>query len=215
MLNRRQILLVSASIALMAAGAAIGVITARYYQTPSGSTIEGLLWPNPKQIGPFQAIDQSGTSFDALRLHGKWSMLYFGYTNCPDICPVTLAVLHQVRNLLARQGEDTPQVLFVTVDPKRDGAARLREYLAYFDAEFIGVGGSTAQVQSLGAQFGVAPVAVDAQEGTDYGVEHPSSVFLTDLQARLVGIFSAPLEAAEVASRYLRMRAYIESQERS
>ena len=210
--TRRHILLLSASVALMATGTAVGLLTARYYRPqPHGAAIEGLLWPNPKQIGAFEALDESGAPFRADQLRGKWSMLFFGYTHCPDVCPITLAVLHQVRRTLVQDNEPAPQVLFVTVDPERDPPQRLREYVTWFDKAFKGVGGSAAQVQSLSAQFGIAAIPDRADEKGDYTVEHSASVFLTDPGARLVGVISAPTDAARVIARYRQIRAFIES----
>lgn len=210
----RTFTLAVSALGLMAFGAGVGIYSANQYRPASQPAIEGLLWPNPKQIHAFAAIDQDGTPFDLERLKGKWSFVFFGYTHCPDICPITLSVLGLVQGALAADGLDGTQVqtLFVTVDPERDSPQRLGEYVRYFDKNFIGLGGTSEQVASLASQLGVAYFRAPAGDG-NYLVDHSAAVFLIDPVGRLVGILSAPHQAETILGRFRQIREFVHKAE--
>jgi protein SCO1/2 len=197
-----------AVVALAALGAGVGAFTARYY-APAPPEIPGLLWPNPKQVGAFEALDEEGRPFDLERLRGRWSFLFFGYTNCPDICPVTLSVLDRVQREI---GAGNVQTVFVSVDPERDSLPKIKQYVEYFNPGFSGVGGSLAQVRTLTDQLGIPFAHEPAGESGHYLVDHSASVFLIDPSARLVSVFSPPHDAGEILGRFREIRAFIEDQ---
>ena len=199
------------ALALVALGAGVGVYSARYYRPIDAAAVEGLLWPNPKPIQPFQVVDQSGGDFGLERLQGKWSFLFFGYTHCPDICPLTLSVMSEVRNRLDAEGSAgmPVQMLFVTVDPERDSPERLAEYVHYFNDRLTGLGGTPQQVRSLTSQFGVAFFYGAPAENGSYLVDHSAAVFLTDPLGRLVGVLSAPHEAEAMFTRFAQIREFL------
>ncbi|MGH8248007.1 MAG: SCO family protein, partial [Gammaproteobacteria bacterium] len=176
----RTIRLVVFVLGLMAFGAGVGIYSANQYRPAPQPAVEGLLWPNPKQIREFVLIDQDGAPFDLARLRGKWSFVFFGYTHCPDVCPITLSVLGLVHGALAAEGPEgeSVQTLFVTVDPKRDSPQRLADYVRYFDKDFIGLGGTQEQVSSLSSQLGVAYFHSPASADGNYLVDHSAAVFL-------------------------------------
>src|SRR2546425_7840579 len=114
------------------------------------------LFPDPKPLTAFALTDDNNRVFDLARLKGKWSFLFFGFTHCPDVCPTTLAVLAPARENLAKNtagAEDLPFV-FVSVDPNRDTPGKLRQYVEYFDATFLGVTGDKPQIAKLARQPG-------------------------------------------------------------
>jgi protein SCO1/2 len=198
------------SVALVALGAGVGVWSARWYQPQPGS-IEGLMWPNPKQVQTFQAIDHAGREFGVEQLRGKWSFVFFGYTHCPDICPITLAVLARVQQELDAAGGGAPiQTVFVSVDPERDTPEQLTQYVRHFHERMIGVGGTLAQVQGLTAQLGIAFYHDAPAAGGDYLVDHSASVFLLDPEARLVSILPAPQDADRILAKFRQIRSFIE-----
>lgn len=168
------------------------------------------MWPNPKQVQAFQAIDHTGKEFGVEQLRGKWSFLFFGYTHCPDICPITLAVLARVQQEIDAAGGEPVQTVFVSVDPERDTPGQLARYVQYFDRRFIGLGGTPEQVQGLTAQLGI-PFRHDAPSADgSYLVDHSASVFLLDPQGRLLSVFPAPHEAAGIVARFREIRAFME-----
>ena len=187
---------------------ALGVYTAMHQQQEAAPSIPGLLWPEPKTLSPFTAVDYKGNLFTLDDLHGRWSLLFFGFTHCPDICPVTLAVLDKVHRQLGRSRN--LQTVFVSVDPERDTPPRLEQYLVSFNPEFIGVGGTAEQVATLTGQVGL-PYFLDKTESDEnYLVDHGASVFLLDPRGRLVGIFPAPHDARTITDRLNRIQGFID-----
>ena len=199
-------------VGLIAIGMALGFYSARYYdQTGAEQRIEGFFWPNPKQIYPFVTVDHHGNTFNLDRLEGKWSFIFFGYTHCPDICPVTLTVLSRVYNRLTQLEPDAKiQVLFVTADPERDNPEQLEQYVTYFNKHFIGLGGTPAQVQSLAVQLGAVATTEAVGVNGDYQVEHSALVFLTDPRARLVTVYATPHDAVSIEKRFLKIKNFMD-----
>jgi protein SCO1/2 len=212
--DARTIKILGLLLGLIALGMGVGVLTARYYrpvEEPTG--IQGMFWPDPKQLYPFRTVDDTGARFGLDRLKGKWSFLFFGYTHCPDVCPITLSVMNQIYEELQRreQGGEV-QMLFVTVDPERDTTRRLAEYVHKFNPAIIGLGGSMAQIQSLAGQLGVLLVKDEPDEHGNYLVDHSTALFLIDPKGRLISLFSAPHDAASIVSRFLQIRDFVKQQ---
>lgn len=208
-------------VALMAA--VVGAATALYLR-PSGApldlvrdqdgpAIQGLLWPHPKQVAPFELIDHHGEAFDLERLKGRWSFMFFGYTHCPDVCPMTMDTLKRVAGRLEGReaGADT-QVVFVSVDPARDTPEHLKDYVEYFHPDFVGATGTTEELMAMTRQLGIVYDLNDDDGGNDYLVDHSAAVLLTDPEARLVGVFSAPHRAEDIAARFEAMRGFLDDQ---
>jgi protein SCO1/2 len=153
--------------------------------------------PEPRVLADFRLVDQDGRPFSLDRLRGRWSLLFFGFTYCPDVCPGTLFDLEQVHQALREAPEDLSdyQIVFVSVDPERDSPTRLAEYVAFFDPDFLGVTGRPEQIAPLALQIGVAYRIEPHEPGAaSYSVDHSASVFLTDQEGRLHGIFPSPHE---------------------
>ena len=154
------------------------------------------LFPNPRLVADFELYTASGERFSRADLEGQWNLLFFGFTNCPDVCPDTLAMLaRSMDQLELMRREEKPQVVFVSVDPDRDQGELLADYVAWFNDDFIGVTGNDAQLQALTRQLGVVYFheAPDEQTGF-YNVDHSASVLIVDPQGRLYGRFAHPLE---------------------
>ena len=187
-----------------------GVLTAKYQQQQQNARpdIEGLLWPEPKILPPFTVVDHQNNIFTLADLHGKWSFLFFGYTHCPDICPITLAVMDRVHKQLDRA--QNVQTVFISVDPERDTPARLGQYVTFFNPEFVGLGGSVEQIANLTGQIGVPYFLNKTDASENYLVDHSASLFLIDPQGRLVAIFSAPHDNGNITDRFNRIRQFID-----
>jgi len=167
------------------------------------------LFPAPKPLAAFAFTDHENRVFDLPRLKGKWSFLFFGYTHCPDICPTTLATLARVRESIAKStaGAQDVQFVFISVDPNRDTAGRLGQYVTYFDATFLGVTGDDAQLGNLAGQLGAA-YQVEVKPGTEnYPVYHTAAVFLVDPRARYHAVFAPPFDAEGISRRFEVLRA--------
>ena len=154
--------------------------------------------------GPFTLTASDGKPFSSSRLNGRPAAIFFGFTNCPDVCPTTLARLVKLRKQLG-QGDEALPILFITVDPERDGPAEVGSYASLFNATVIGLTGSTADVERVKKQFGVFSRKVD-QPGGGYSVDHSASVFLMDRNGRFVATIS-PEEGDAVALDKIRRLA--------
>ena len=139
--------------------------------------------------GPFTLVDANGRPFSSSSLNGKPFAIFFGFTRCPDVCPTTLARLARLRRSLG-QGDDAFQILFVTVDPERDGPKEVGTYGKAFATPVIGLTGTPAQIEQVKKQYAVfsekAPLP-----GGDYTVDHTASVFLMDRAGKFVSTVSA------------------------
>lgn len=183
-----------------AAGLSLGLLLSAGQQ-PAMTALT--LLPERRPIGDFQLLDHNGRPFTREHLQGRWSLLFFGFTNCPDVCPSALYDLNLVSEQMPEprdHAEPRHQVVFVSVDPERDTPEVLASYVAHFNPEFTGVSGSQEQLAALGAQLGIA-FQVEEHEPGDrhYGVVHSSSVVLADPAGRLRGAFTAPLDATAMA----------------
>jgi protein SCO1/2 len=150
----------------------------------------GTWLPRPRDPGTFSLIDQNNAPFTAASFKGAPTLVYFGYTHCPDVCPVTLLQLAQVVKSGVVPGL---RVAFISVDPARDTPAQLAQYVHAFDPDFIGLTGSATMLQTVARTFGVAFLKVDLPGG-DYSMDHSSTVFLMDSRGHNVAVFNAPYD---------------------
>src|SRR5437867_10474512 len=166
------------------------------------------LFPDPKPLTAFALTDHENRVFDLSRLKGKWSFLFFGYTHCPDICPTTLATLARAHESIAKStvGAKDVQFVFISVDPNRDTAGKLRQYVTYFDTSFLGVTGDDAQLGKLAAQLGAAYEVAITPGVENYPVYHTAAVFLVDPRTRYHAVFALPLDAAGISRRFKVLR---------
>ena len=148
----------------------------------------GTALPQARSIPDFALTDQRGQPFLHDDLKGHWTLLFTGFTNCPDVCPTTLALMSQLRRDVAR---DDLRFLFVSVDPERDTPEVIGRYLAHFDPGFTGATGSRAEMEKLTAGLGLAQVR-NPGAGDEYTVDHSTAFVLIDREARLAGYFQAP-----------------------
>lgn len=179
---------------------------------PIPEVLRPLLLPEAHTLTPFTLQDQDGTPFTLERLRGGWSLVFFGYTHCPDICPTTLAMLKGVAKKLEAQpavSADT-RVFFVSVDPKRDTLPHLKEYIAYFDPDFVAVTGERREIDNLSRQLGAMYMFDGDTSGNDYIVNHSATVALVDPQGQWVARFNPPHTVTKFSSDYLQLRAFLQ-----
>ena len=134
--------------------------------------------PAPTQVsfgGPFTLVDSKGQPFASSKLTGRPYAIFFGFTHCPDVCPTTLARLVKLRRQLG-SGDGAFQIVFVTVDPERDGPAEVGKYANLFDAPVIGLTGSPEQIARVKKNYGIFSEKVAS--GDAYSVDHTASVLL-------------------------------------
>jgi len=212
-MNKRLLFTALLVIGSIAAGALLSLMVSRHQEAnaPANPGIEGLLWPSPRTLMPFTLTDHLGNPFGLEQLSGKWSFLFFGYTHCPDACPMTLAVLKNFDEKLA--GENAAkdvQVVFVSVDPARDTREQMANYIHYFNDKFIGLIGTEEQITALAQQLGALFYKADNNE--NYAMDHSVSIFLIAPDRTWVGLFSPPHQADDLLARYRAMRKFIDAQ---
>jgi protein SCO1 len=190
---------------LLVIGAAIAVILGLFVfhlTTPKQLTADQYLalgyygFPKPRRIKPFSLLDETGSAVDTSDLTGQWSLLYFGFTYCPDICPTTLGVL----NRAVKQTQIPPQVVLVSVDPERDTPAVLGQYLASFNPSFKGYTGTFDDVVGLATNVNIAFGKIPGAEPGTYTVDHSSSIVVVDPFGRYAGFIKQPHQAEKISS---------------
>ncbi|GAB2509286.1 SCO family protein [Lysobacter humi (ex Lee et al. 2017)] len=167
---------------------AVAALMVAVFATPVAAgraTLKAGAFDPPAPAPELSLLSSQGGALSLARHRGKVVLLEFGFTNCPQVCPMTLATLAQVRKKLGAHAARL-QVVFVTVDPERDDAARLRAYLKGFDPSFVGGTGTTAQLAAVRARYGAT--AQRKAVGDSYTVGHSSSVYVIDTKGRLRGM---------------------------
>jgi protein SCO1/2 len=157
---------------------------------------------------PAFALQGPRGEFRNANLVGQWNFMFFGYTQCPDICPTALTLMKDVKAALAgKQGTPAPgfQVVFVSVDPQRDTLRLLGEYMAAFDPSFVGITGADAALLPLAKNLGVYYQRNDTTDKRHYTVDHSAAIYLIDPQGRLAAVFSPPQDAAKMAADFRRI----------
>jgi len=193
-------------ILIVALGATLaGAIAARYWMAREAAppaTQSAAVFREARPLPPFQLVAHDGSAFGLERLQGHWSLLFFGFTNCPDVCPATLAQLSAVTKALADlDAEEAPSVVMVSVDPKRDTPERLAQYVPYFDPRFLGVTGTPESIAALTKGMGVAVHVGPETDGT-YTVDHTAALFLVNPDGKLAAVFPTPHDTGVIAADY-------------
>lgn len=189
---RRSILLFAAACLVVAA--ALAVVTVIVVQRADdgraayGTGAEIASTGQPKFGGPFQLVDQDGRTVDQSLLEGKWSLVFFGFTYCPDYCPTTLTMLEATKRRLGDRADDL-QIVFITVDPERDSPQALKDYLSSdgFPEGVIGLTGTPQQIADVARAYGAPYEKVG--EGEGYTMNHGLTIYLMGPDGR----FRAPL----------------------
>jgi protein SCO1/2 len=159
------------------------------------SPIQGSILSPARKISVPPLIKDDGTTFTAADLKGQWHLLFFGYTNCPDICPVTMGSVAQAKKLAAADNQAFPQVVFISVDPERDSVEMLAEYVQYFDKDFIGVTGDSDLIKALTLQMSVVYMKMSSEDDSgDYLVDHSSALLLLNPDGKLIAFLNPPHE---------------------
>ena len=162
--------------------------------------------PAPRPLADVRFVDTSGSAKQLSDFKGEFTLLFFGFTNCPDVCPLTLSMLAQVRaDIASRAPRFTPRVLFVSVDPNRDTPERIAAYLNGFDSKFEGVTASDEALAPLLSALGVA-VEKHVHGGANYNVVHNSAIYVLDPNAEWIAVSTGPHDPKVLADDYLRIR---------
>ena len=151
----------------------------------------------PRQLAEFKLIDDSNEIFLPEHFQDKWNILFFGFTYCPDICPLTMKQMSDVKQALEEKSDDI-RVLLVTVDPDRDKPENMRVYLDNFDKNFIGLTGEIDQIYKFSTQVNAPFFPVVNNPEPNYTVDHSGSLVLISPDAKYAGFFRAPHDTAKL-----------------
>jgi len=179
-------------LAIVLGGAlAAGIFVASEMNKPADLQTAFVL-PLPNALPDFSLLDQSGDLVNADTFQGQWDLVFFGFTNCPDICPTTLQVLASAKQKLIENGERTvPRIVLVSVDPERDTPELLGQYVDYFGEGNLGVTGELEGVNTLTAALGIYFGKAPTEDG-NYGVDHSAAVLVINPDGEFSALFSAP-----------------------
>jgi len=157
-----------------------------------------VIFDNPRIIEDFSLTDQNGEPFTLESLKGQWSILFFGFTHCPDICPTTMAKLSQVYKNLDTDIAEQTQVVLVSVDPARDSPQKLADYVPFFNEEFVGVTGDFLQIMQLTQNLNVAFRKVMLEN--DYTIDHSANLAIINPKGHYHGFIKPPFELARLTT---------------
>jgi protein SCO1/2 len=198
------------ALALVCSAAILGVGAALLLRHPSPpiELATGSYLQPQRALPDFSLIDQRGQAFGPGNLSGHWSLMFFGYTNCPDFCPSTLTTLAAMeKRLRADRRTVRPQVIFISVDAKRDTPQQLAKYVPYFDSEFIGITAASQEaIEAMARQLGVA-VAITPRPDGSYTVDHSAALFVVDPAGKLTAILTGPFTADTLEADFQRILA--------
>ena len=196
-----KITAVAVAVAAMALGLAAWLFLAA--REPALPKIRGYVLATPRELPAVDLVDEHGAPFTRAAFAGHWSFVYFGYTYCPDVCPLTLVELAKLKQTLAAGDlAHRTEYYLVSVDPKRDTPARLREYVAYFDPDLRGLSGSVKDLATLAKATETVFEVPDAPADDNYLVGHSSNVVLLDPEGRVHAIFTPPHDPSVLAADF-------------
>jgi len=159
-----------------------------------------VLYPMPRALPDFRLTGADGSALTLADWKGRWTVAFFGYTNCPDVCPTTLATFKQVWAKLSDGGvAKRVRFDFISVDPERDKPEQLAKYVGYFSKDFVAATGSDEELTRLTRALGLVYAREPTGNG-DYTVDHSASAIIIDPSGRQVGLFRPPFDAASIAA---------------
>ena len=211
-MNKSTITLIFAALLAMVGGIWLGSNTNQNKQNQQPPEIQGVILPAAKVLDNFNLSDHHGGKFSRENLKQQWSIIFMGYTQCPDVCPTTLSTLKQVNELMAEQQIAAPRMIFISVDPERDSIDMLKSYVTYFNPDYIGATGSRAELDALAKQLGVFYAKAPGTSGDinrdDYLIDHSSSLMLINPDGALQAYLTAPHTPMQIIDGIIRTQVY-------
>lgn len=193
---KRQRILLIAAFAVLALLFGMWAQLNTHKQTETVQLENGTVLPTAHNIDSFNLVGTDNKAFTNENLKGKWSMVFFGFTNCPSLCPTTLSTLNKMYKILEQDKSITlPQIVFISVDPDRDEPSDIAEYLSSFNKHFVGATGEKPQLLALTKQMSVLFMKVQnphSKDKKDYLIDHSGTILLINPQGQLQAIFSTP-----------------------
>jgi len=183
---------------LLGAAIAAGLTVALRLGGEQAVPIRATVLPAGNALPDFTLLDHDGTTVDGTIFEGRWDLVFFGFTNCPDVCPTTLQVLAQARKQMAEQGQDPlPRIVLVSVDPERDTPEILGKYVSLFGDDNLGITGDLEEIGKLTEALGIYFAKAPAENG-NYSVDHSTVVLVINPGGRFQALFSAPHQVEDI-----------------
>ena len=180
-----------------------GFSTPKELSSPASPELDSATVLNPsKPMDPFSLVDTDGKTFTQNALLGHWTLMFFGYADCPDVCPKTLATMSELWNLLPSEDQkpDALRLLFISLDPKSDTPAKLKAFLMRFHPSFQGLTGDENTIQTLSKACSIYSWRDPKnQEGKPKIIDHSATLLLINPQGRIHALFSPPHQAQKIA----------------
>ena len=211
--KQRQGIRLTVTIILLVASILVGgffyVFTKARVMTVDELKAEGAyLYENPRLLPKFTLVNDLDETFTAKDLQGKWNLLFFGFTYCPDVCPTTLAQLKTFYQELEPEVQADTRIWLVSVDPARDTPEQLHNYLAFFHPDFRGVTGEFLEIHRFATALNIPFAKVPGGDNNNYMVDHSANIALVNPQGHSLGFFKAPLEISQLKRTFLAIRAH-------
>jgi protein SCO1/2 len=188
---------------------AVGIALSWYLATNKPIALEAGTWfgEQARALPEFELVDHDNQPLTRANLNGKWNLMFFGYTHCPDICPISLQVLSDMVTAIEDPDVvDALRIYFVSVDPERDKPEVLSAYVKYFNPAIIGATADMEGLRPLTRSLGIAHEIRNRVEGNPvYDVDHSSAIVLVNPEAEFAGLFSAPHDAMAMARDMTRI----------
>ncbi len=173
----------------------------RVYLAPDPQPQSAMILPSPIELPSFTMLDQDARPFTRASLEDSWNLLFFGFTNCPDVCPVTIQRLTAARGRMLASGlaeSELPGIVLISVDPERDRPEVLKSYVANFGDNIVGLTGDMSELEKLTKQLSIFHAKSSAHHG-GYNVDHTSAVLLINPDAQFHALFSNPYTVDDLA----------------
>jgi len=178
------------------------------------AVIQGAIYPRAKILNDFELLDQQSNKITKTDFLNHWSLIFVGYSHCPDVCPTTLAVLNQVDGFMLEQNLKSPKIVFLSIDPERDTPQVLKPYVEYFNKAILALTGKPAEIkkmtQQLNAVYRKAKGASGDIKNDDYLIDHSSALMLINPNGNLQSILTAPHAPANIIDSIIKSQIYFE-----
>jgi protein SCO1/2 len=196
--SARSLPIVLVLIAAFASGLGLWLGSRQFTPETPPPLIAALLYPEPREVPDFQLTQTQGKPYGKDDWRGHWTILFFGYTTCPDVCPTTLAVFKHVWSELTQLHLDQQlRIDFISIDPQRDTPEQLAGYVAYFSPDFRAATGSDDDLNRLTRALGLVYSRTIGSNG-EVQIDHSASAAIINPQAELIGLFRPPLTAEPI-----------------
>ncbi len=196
----KTIAIIVAIIALFFMGFLNKILSPRILSQEELRLNSAIAFEQPRIIRDFELMDHNSEPFNLENLKGKWTLAFFGFTQCPDVCPMTLSKIDQVLSAMDKDIVQNTQVILVSLDPARDTPEKLKKYVSYFNPDFIGVTGEFIQIMRFTRDVNVAFGKVN--QGETYTIDHSANVVLFNPYGHYHGFFKPPLELGKLKLTY-------------